>query len=516
MRRSEFWIVLLLTVISAGLHFWRLSEPNHIVFDETYYAKWGHDYLEGKSFFDVHPPLGKLLIGLGLLVTQTNPYLDGAPAFGWRWLVALFGVLIVPLTYIIARKLFSIKSSAERESVLAKPPEGKRAWSSTSSRRSEPEEVGNRHAGPIDRVFAKANPEQSAITIAFLAALFVLLDGLLLVQTRTALLDSFLVTFSLAAFGAFLTYRDAPTRRWASGWLLFTGLFLGFALATKWTGLAAYLTIFLWYLAMPKRTYVGEAVFSRQASGGGAAWSPPKAESDAEEDGGRHAGATDRVLAKETASAPFYPRVHVLIFILAFFVIPAAIYIGSFAWNQRDMAFWPYLLDWHQQTWHFHQTLTATHPYASRWWSWLYLARPVWYEYNDRDGVVRGIIALGNPILWWASIPALLASAWLIVRRKAPELLLPLLAFFATYVPWWVIGRTQFQYYLTPSVPFLMIILAWWLHHGLAHSYHRVRQASLTLIILAVLTFVFFFPLLIGYPISPTYYRLHIWFQSWI
>ena len=418
MRRGtvnrEFWLLLSLTLASVLLRFWQLGRPGDIVFDETYYAKWGNDYLTATKFFDVHPPLGKLLIGVGNFLFGSDPANLVGPV-GWRFMVALFGVFIVPLTYLVAKKLFASGES------------------------------------------------RNSTRIAALAALFVLIDGLILVQTRTALLDSFLVTFSLAAYLSFLHYQNAMSTKEANLRLLTTGIFMGLALATKWTGVAPLAVISVWW------------------------WSQHRA----------------------------IPPTSFLTKIASFLILPFGIYIGSFLWNVRDpgVGFWMYLWDWHKQTWSFHEHLTASHPYQSRWWSWLYLSRPVWYYFKEDNGVVRGIIALGNPLLWWAVIPALLASSWYAIRHHYFPFTITLLAFLATYVPWTIIGRTQFQYYLVGGVPFLLMILAWWVDRVLASPYRRLGQLF---IVAAVLVFFFYWPLYTALPIPRWYYQMHIWLPTWI
>lgn len=425
MRRGkanlEFWLLLGLTLMSVIVRFWRLGEPGEIVFDETYYAKWGEDYFQGQKFFDVHPPLGKLLIGIGSYLMSSSPEAT-LNAFGWRFAVALFGIFIVPLTYLIARKLFTPNRKENQDS--------------------------------------KFQPQNSA-RIAALAGLFVLIDGLILVQTRTALLDSFLLTFSLAAYLSFLHYRDATSGREANFRLLATGVFLGLALATKWTAVAPFLVIFTWWWSLHTKI----------------------------------------------------PPTTFLTKIASFGLIPFGIYAASFLTNVRETDFWRYLWDWHKQSWNFHEGLRASHPYESRWPAWLYLARPVWYYFKDENGLVRGVIALGNPLLWWATIPAIVASVWYAVRRHYLPLSIALLAFIATYAPWIMIGRTQFQYYLVGGVPFLMMMLAWWLDRLLETPF---KKLAWILIGAAVLTFLFFLPLYTAYPIPNWYYKLHIWLKSWI
>ena len=59
----------------------------------------------------------------------------------------------------------------------------------------------------------------------------------------------------------------------------------------------------------------------------------------------------------------------------------------------------------------YHDHLVATHPYASSWWQWPILERPISYFYHDyRTGAaandpaaccVAEILALPNPFVWW-------------------------------------------------------------------------------------------------------------------
>lgn len=53
----------ILFVASFLTRTFRLSQPNHIVFDELHYGKYIRMYNEKTFFFDQHPPLGKQLIG---------------------------------------------------------------------------------------------------------------------------------------------------------------------------------------------------------------------------------------------------------------------------------------------------------------------------------------------------------------------------------------------------------------------------------------------------------------------
>ena len=73
---------------------------NSSYFDEIYHARTAWEHLNGVYPYEItHPPLGKELISLGILLFGMTP-------FGWRFSGTLFGVLMLPLMYIFLKKLF--------------------------------------------------------------------------------------------------------------------------------------------------------------------------------------------------------------------------------------------------------------------------------------------------------------------------------------------------------------------------------------------------------------------------
>ncbi len=78
----------------------RESFMNSSYFDEIYHARTAWEQLNGVYPYEItHPPLGKSIIGLGIRLFGMTP-------FGWRFSGTLFGVLMLPLLYIFAKKLF--------------------------------------------------------------------------------------------------------------------------------------------------------------------------------------------------------------------------------------------------------------------------------------------------------------------------------------------------------------------------------------------------------------------------
>jgi Gpi18-like mannosyltransferase len=69
-------------------------------FDEIYHARTAYEHLHRMEPYEsTHPPLGKILISLGIKIFGMNP-------FGWRIVGTLFGILMVPLMYFFGKLLF--------------------------------------------------------------------------------------------------------------------------------------------------------------------------------------------------------------------------------------------------------------------------------------------------------------------------------------------------------------------------------------------------------------------------
>lgn len=70
------------------------------MFDEVYHGRTAYEFLHGLTTYETtHPHFGKILISLGILLFGMTP-------FGWRIMSVLFGILIIPLMYLFAKKIF--------------------------------------------------------------------------------------------------------------------------------------------------------------------------------------------------------------------------------------------------------------------------------------------------------------------------------------------------------------------------------------------------------------------------
>lgn len=198
-RLRWLWPTLVLAA-AALLRFVALDHPTTLVFDELFYVRDAisqlvHGYatswpdsepdMSGEratAFGDdasyvAHPPLGKWLIGLGVLVFGPES------AWGWRFASALAGVATVAVTMRLG-------------------------WLMSRS-----------------------------LLIACLAGVFLAFDGIHIVMSRVALLDGFL-TFAVM-LGALCVWRDHVADRSSMfrPWLMLAAVAFGAAAGIKWSGL---------------------------------------------------------------------------------------------------------------------------------------------------------------------------------------------------------------------------------------------------------------------------------------
>ncbi|KXJ13379.1 protein O-mannosyl-transferase 2 isoform X2 [Exaiptasia diaphana] len=110
-RLLTFTVVLFLSFATRLVN---LSDPTHICWDETHFGKHANFYIKGEFFFDVHPPLAKMLIAMAGSLSGYNgsfpfdkpgdPYGENSYV-GMRFLCALLGSLCIPLAYLMVWEL---------------------------------------------------------------------------------------------------------------------------------------------------------------------------------------------------------------------------------------------------------------------------------------------------------------------------------------------------------------------------------------------------------------------------
>lgn len=292
--------------------------------------------------------------------------------------------------------------------------------------------------------------------LSLLAAALFAFDGLPLVMSRIGMNDIYFLLFALAAALLFIK------KRWWTA-----GIFLGLALASKWT--AVYLLpilAFWWLISAPWRRR--------------------------------------REAAKEVVGLA-----------LGLGVLPLVVYLASylpfFAAGHDLATFWGL----QKQMWWYHTGLTATHPFTSPAWTWPVMYRPVWiYTSGVKDGLLANIYAMGNPAVWWAGLVAVGVALAAAVKKRRKELAFLLFAYFAFWLPWAASPRVMFIYHYLPAFPFLVIILAWVLGR-IWEMGERQKHLVFVYLLVVFFLFLFFFPRFIGLPIPAAWHNFFRWFPTW-
>ena len=167
-------------------------KDNGAIFDEVLYARAAYEYTRGLEPEEItHPPLGKLIIALGIKMFGMTP-------FGWRFMCIIFGALMIPALYVFIKNLFG------------------------------------------------------STLIAFCGAAMLAFESMHYSQTRIAVIDAFIVFFILAMYLFMYRYissgYDAPFKKTLPP-LFLCGLSFGLGAATKWIAFYAALGLIALYAA---------------------------------------------------------------------------------------------------------------------------------------------------------------------------------------------------------------------------------------------------------------------------
>jgi dolichyl-phosphate-mannose--protein O-mannosyl transferase len=306
------------------------------------------------------------------------------------------------------------------------------------------------------------------------------------VQSRIATLDSFVVLFIVAMY--YFMYRYTQTNFFKDGItktlvpLSLSGLFMGFAVATKWSGgFGAVGLAIIFFVTIAKR------------------YLEHKADSEINSGFYKSAGIT---LA---CCVGFFIAVPAVIYVLS--------YIPFYATGSTEMGFFAAIIQNQMDMVDFHLNLDATHRFSSNWWEWLINWRPMLlFDYLPAEGMTQNISTFGNPIVWWGGIPALIYTFYKAIRKDFTAIFL-MLGYLSLFVPWLFASRLGFIYYYYPNVVFLVLMIAYSIK-----NISRKASASVFAVITFVL-FLMFYPVISGVPISIAYVEMFLrwpFMREWI
>ncbi|WP_028609962.1 glycosyltransferase family 39 protein [Paenibacillus harenae] len=422
---------------------------NGSYFDEIYHARTAYEHLEHITAYEnTHPPLGKIIIALGIKLFGLNP-------FGWRVAGTLVGIAMLPLMYLFGRRLFN----------------------------------SSLYGG--------------------LAAVLFAADFMHFTQTRISTIDVYGVFFIMLMFYFMHKYSSLSFYKVKLGAtllpLFWAGLFFGIGVASKWIVL---------YGGAGLAVMLGISLFDR--------YKEYAAAKRVLHSGGTQARAYMKGTLEHIVSAfPRYTVITLAVCVVFYIVIPLIIYALSYIpvlTAMKDGYTLKSLIDYQKHMFSYHSNLVSTHPFSSSWWEWPFMKRPVWYYSGDHmpAGFKSTIVAMGNPVIWWAGIFAMLATIWLSIKRADKAVYTIWIAFLAQYVPWMLVTRLTFLYHYFAMVPFIILSLVY-IFKVLEEKSASLRPVRYVTVAAAVLLFILFYPALSGMTV-PSWYVEHLlrWFPSWL
>ncbi len=444
----------------------KMSTLTETYFDEIYYARTAFEYLHRLPAYEAtHPPLGKILIMCSVALFGMNP-------FGWRFMNALFGILIIPLIFSFVSKLT------------------KKEW------------IG-----------------------AFAATLYTF-DFMHFAESRIATLDSFCAFFILLMYERFLAWciaksQNAPWKE-QKKCLLEGAIATALAVSTKWTGIFSGFGLFVMFLIIwirwgvqgHKNQEADKQEFKEQST--------KKIKAKKQKSKNTNANTQNQ---KETVDL----RRSILFTMLAFAGITAGVYILSYlphiSFTDPDAGFFRKFLLQQEHILTYHTGLSESHLYESGWLEWPLMNRPLLLVgYPDGD-CVRTYMSFGNPLIWWGGLAALILVLILsivdLVKKRDPAFaqrgIFLVISYLAQYLPWALVSRASFIYHYFPCVAFLvaaLALLAMRLWEKVGAKKAAAFMVSCSAVSIAL--FVLYYPVLSGMRVSKTYVHSTLeWGERW-
>lgn len=326
-------------------------------------------------------------------------------------------------------------------------------------------------------------------------------DFMHFVQTRIATIDVFVTLFILLSYYFMYCYSrmsffDTELKKTFIP-LGLCGIAMGLGWASKWTGIYSSAGLAIIFFAQMVQRFREFVYASKDPEG--------------------KSGEIEHAYILEH----FHKKlIKTILFCCVFFVlIPAAIYVMSYIpFNDgTDRGLLEKVVEAQKTMFNYHSQLDATHPYSSKWWQWPIMYRPMWYYSGVVSDTVReGISAFGNPLVWWAGIPASLFMLYQMFVKRDRKAAFLLVGYLSQYAPWFLVTRVVFIYHYFPSVPFITIMLGYSMYL-LVKRFPVMKRWMYVYAGVAVILFIMFYPVLSGTPTTVSYANHWLkWFDSWV
>lgn len=156
----------------------------------------------------------------------------------------------------------------------------------------------------------------------------------------------------------------------------------------------------------------------------------------------------------------------------------------------------------------YHAGLDATHPCQSLWYQWPLAEKSVWFYAGYPDGKLSNISSTGNPAVWYVSAfgAVLFFVQWLFrpAYRKHKGYWVIFVGILAGLLPWALVTRCVFLYHYFSTIPFMLLAAVALLYHA-EQAYRQLKNVKWVWLGLAALLFVLMYPAISGLPSSWAY-----------
>lgn len=462
-------IPLVILAMSAFVHFIYFGFPHAVVFDEVHSGNFISNYWHGTYFFDVHPPLAKLIeVAFGYITGANNAGADFTVIGNslplsvvlLRLIPMIAGTLLPLIIYMILRRL------------------------------------------DFSRLASGA------------VAILLCLENSLVVQSRFILFDVVMLFFGFLAILLYLeSRRPAAADKADDGYrrLIFLGLSMvcaALAFSIKWTGLSFAFIIVLMemYRIVSESRPFRLRIFLKKIL--------------------PFTGAFVLLVAA------IYIRIFVIHFAVLpksgpgdVFMAPqfqSALIGNSNVAKAEPESFFVKFTELNKAMFSADLSLTTPVQYSSKWYTWPLMIRPIYYwtgsGQDNTASSTPNIYLLGNPVIYWlgslAMILLIIYAAAVSVRKHLPDKALFFIAmgFLVNFLPFILIGRVMFLYHYEAALIFSIIAIVY-----LADKLSGRKKYAVTamLIVVSLAAFIYWSPLTYGIPLSDKGLRQRMWFSTW-
>ncbi len=421
---------------------------DQMYFDEVHHVRTAYEHINLMNPREIsHPPLGKILLGIGIRIFGMNP-------FGWRFMGTLFGVMMLPLMYVFAKRLFK------------------------------------------------------KTLFAFIPTMLFACDFMHYTQTRIATIDSYSVFFIMLMCYFMYLYTETNYNRQPLGKsllpLALCGVTFGLGAATKWLCIYAGAGLaFIFAIQMVKR-------YREYAYASGAL----EEQEDINPQRREFLEGVRRDYLRKTFITLLWC---VLFFIIIPLIIYLLSYIPYTLAKDGAYGFNAILRNQETMLSHHSKFNTHPYSSPWYSWP-LNIRPVFFFKGQGYpEGLTSSMSTMGNPAVWWGGLAAVITLAVIRIRkgRLGRRTFFIAIMALSQYVPWALLSRETYIYHYFATVPFLILLIGVLAKYLIERTRHG-KKAVFIYIGVCLLLFIMFYPITTGIVIPSAYpYTFLKWFGSW-